>query len=184
MTFKNGKYIYKEFECQITILFPTFSLRAKYGTDVVRNALHTCDSTESAARELAFFFPDFNVPKVAEKRTKKRLQRTLALIRPNALEKNRDSIMQKIQEAGFLIAMEKEVTLSREQAEEFYSDHKGQDYFESLVNTMTRCVSLSSHIFDILLLAVKCLNLSYTLTYLSFYLFWELSISCKMAIAP
>ena len=36
-------------------------------------------------RELAFFYPDFVAPTVIQKRKKKRLQRTLALIRPDAL---------------------------------------------------------------------------------------------------
>lgn len=36
-------------------------------------------------RELAFFFPDFVAPTVLNKRKKRRLQRTLALIRPDAL---------------------------------------------------------------------------------------------------
>ena len=115
-----------------------FSLRAKYGTDSIQNALHSCDSAESSARELAFFFPNFNVPIVSESRKKKRLQRTLALIRPNALSNGREAILKHIEESGFLIAMQKEVQLTREQAEEFYIDHKDKDYFENLISTMTR----------------------------------------------
>ena len=119
------------------ILIALYSLRAKYGTDTIQNALHSCDTNESAARELAFFFPDFNVPKVTVKQKKKRLQRTLALIRPNALAKRRDSILKAIEEAGFLIAMQKEVQLTREQAVEFYEQHKEEDYFENLITNMT-----------------------------------------------
>ena len=40
-------------------------------------------------RELAFFYPDFVAPTVIQKRKKKRLQRTLALIRPDALHTHR-----------------------------------------------------------------------------------------------
>jgi len=112
------------------------SLRAKYGTDSIQNALHSCDTSESAARELAFFYPDFNKPVVHVKQQKKRLQRTLALIRPNALRKRRDSIIKTIEDSGFLIAMQKEVQLTREQAEEFYSEHQGADYYESLISNM------------------------------------------------
>ena len=68
---------------------------------------------------------------------KKRLQRTLALIRPNALKKRRDSILKTIEDSGFLIAMQKEVHLERAQVEELYAEHKDQDYFESLVTNMT-----------------------------------------------
>ncbi|EDO42234.1 predicted protein, partial [Nematostella vectensis] len=113
------------------------SLRAMYGTDTVMNAVHGCDSNESAARELAFFFPDFAAPTVANKRKKRQLQRTLALIRPDALRSRRESIMSKIQEAGFEIAMSKEMHLTREQAEEFYSEHKDQEFFDTLVTNMS-----------------------------------------------
>jgi len=43
----------------------------------------------------------------------------------------------KIQEEGFRIAMQKELQLSREQAESFYSEHRGQPYFDDLINCMT-----------------------------------------------
>ena len=114
-----------------------FSLRAKYGTDSIQNAVHSCDTSESAARELAFFFPNFNRPRV-QTRKNQRLQRTLALIRPNALRKRKNSILKSIEESGFLIAMQKEVQLTREQAQHFYEEHKNEPYFESLITNMTR----------------------------------------------
>ena len=120
------------------LLYALFSsLRAKYGKDSIQNAVHSCDSNESAARELAFFFPDFNTPVVERLQKKKRLQRTLALIRPNALRKRRDSILKTIEDSGFLIAMQKEVQLEREQVENLYAEHKDKDYFENLVTNMT-----------------------------------------------
>ena len=42
-----------------------FSLRAIYGTDDQRNALHGSDSFSSAQREIRFFFPDSIVEPVA-----------------------------------------------------------------------------------------------------------------------
>ena len=51
-----------------------------------------------------------------------------------------DSIIAKIEQAGFTIAMSKEMMLSREQAETFYEEHKGSDFFETLVTNMTRFV--------------------------------------------
>lgn len=36
--------------------------------------------------------------------------------------------------------MSKEMTLSREQAEEFYVEHKDAEFFETLVTNMTRFV--------------------------------------------
>ena len=38
--------------------------------------------------------------------------------------------------------MSKEITLSREQAEAFYAEHKDTDFFETLVTNMTRFVAL------------------------------------------
>uniref|UniRef100_H2ZDH8 Nucleoside diphosphate kinase-like domain-containing protein n=1 Tax=Ciona savignyi TaxID=51511 RepID=H2ZDH8_CIOSA len=128
------------------------SLRAIYGTDATSNALHGSSSSEEAMRELGFFFPDFKPPtyrsaKSAASRAsgrrsktpsqKPRLQRTLAIIRPDALKAHKDAILQKIDESGFKIAMQKEMTLTREQAESFYSEHKDKDYFEPLVKQMT-----------------------------------------------
>ena len=49
-----------------------------------------------------------------------------------------DSIVGKIKEAGFEIALQKELTLSKEQAAEFYKEHEGKDYFESLCAHMSR----------------------------------------------
>ena len=49
-----------------------------------------------------------------------------------------DSIVSKIKEAGFEIALQKELTLSHEQAAEFYKEHEGKDYFESLCAHMSR----------------------------------------------
>lgn len=46
--------------------------------------------------------------------------------------------MAKIKEAGFQVAMQKEMQLTKEQAEEFYSEHKDQPYFDELTNRMSR----------------------------------------------
>ena len=54
-----------------------------------------------------------------------------------------DSILKKIEESGFTIAMSKEITLSKEQAEEFYAEHKGTEFFETLVTNMTRFVLIT-----------------------------------------
>ncbi|CAI7994440.1 Thioredoxin domain-containing protein 3 homolog [Geodia barretti] len=111
------------------------SLRAKFGTSARENAVHGSDSHETAARELAFFFPRLKIPWVPG--TAPPIQRTLALIRPDCLAKHRDEMLEKVQEAGFEIAMQKELTLTREQAAEFYKEHEGKEYFESLCNTMS-----------------------------------------------
>ncbi|XP_070186057.1 thioredoxin domain-containing protein 6-like isoform X19 [Littorina saxatilis] len=111
------------------------SLRARFGDAGLMNALHGSDSKETAARELAFFFPHMDAPKLHTK--KKDVQRTLALIRPDAFASQKDEILQKIKDAGFEIALSKVVSLSREQAENFYKEHEGQPYFEDLVTRMS-----------------------------------------------
>ncbi|ESO85411.1 hypothetical protein LOTGIDRAFT_107502 [Lottia gigantea] len=107
------------------------SLRAKYGSGKYMNALHGSSSPETAAREMAFFFPKLAVTK------KKGVERTLALIRPDAFRTKRDEILEKIRESGFKVALQKQMTLSREQAAEFYKEHEGQPYFEDLVTRMS-----------------------------------------------
>ena len=54
------------------------------------NAVHGSDSHDTAARELAFFFPDFSAPK---KEGPAKLQRTLALIRPDAYKESKGKIL-------------------------------------------------------------------------------------------
>ncbi|XP_060586781.1 thioredoxin domain-containing protein 6-like isoform X15 [Ruditapes philippinarum] len=110
------------------------SLRAKFGQEKYMNAVHGSDSSDTAARELAFFFPDFVAPKVEGK---PKLQRTLALVRPDAYKNNKDQILAKIRESGFKVAMSKEIHLTKEQAEEFYKEHQGQEYFEELTTRMS-----------------------------------------------
>ncbi|XP_041374379.1 thioredoxin domain-containing protein 3 homolog isoform X2 [Gigantopelta aegis] len=112
------------------------SLRAKYGANSYMNALHGSDSPERAARELAFFFPNLALPTVSADRSH-RPQRTLALIRPDAFRKHKDEIMDKIKEAGFRVALQKEMTLTKEQAEEFYKEHRDKPYFEELTTRMS-----------------------------------------------
>ena len=38
------------------------TIRAEFGTDKQRNAVHASDSPASAAREVAFFFPAVEIP--------------------------------------------------------------------------------------------------------------------------
>ena len=65
------------------------SLRAKFGSEKYMNAVHGSDSQDTAARELAFFFPDFVAPTVEGK---PKLQRTLALIRPDAYKNSKGKV--------------------------------------------------------------------------------------------
>lgn len=91
-------------------------------------------------RELAFFLPKFVVPWVPG--TEPPIQRTLAIIRPGALQGHKEEIVEKISQAGFQIAFQKELQLTKEQAEEFYKEHEGKDYYDSLTSHMARYIIL------------------------------------------
>ena len=43
----------------------------------------------------------------------------------------------RIHEEGFRISMQKELQMNREQAEEFYNEHRGQPYYNELIERMT-----------------------------------------------
>lgn len=55
-----------------------------------------------------------------------------------------DAIIQKIHESGFRIAARKETTITHDIAESFYDSVKDKDYYDSLVDYMTRWI-LCSH---------------------------------------
>ncbi|XP_071592118.1 thioredoxin domain-containing protein 3 isoform X1 [Heliangelus exortis] len=105
------------------------------GTGETEGILNVCDvqdSLEDASRQLAFFFPNFDM-----NRPDSRTEKTLALIRPTLLKERRDSIIQTIREDGFQIAMQKEIILTEEEAREFYKEHENEDYFPALLEQMT-----------------------------------------------
>ncbi|XP_063063100.1 thioredoxin domain-containing protein 6-like [Engraulis encrasicolus] len=112
--------------------------RSKDGQEVI---LEVCsDSREVASRQLGFFFPSFkffDFSKGIMGKTQPGLPRTFALIRPGLVKETREEILQAIHDAGFQIAMQKEMTLTEEQAREFYKQHEGQDYFDSFISHMT-----------------------------------------------
>lgn len=60
------------------------------------------------------------------------------MIKPNAVKAGAtDAIIDAAKAAGFVVKMQEHATLSREQAETFYGEHKGKGFFGKLVNFMT-----------------------------------------------
>ncbi|XP_041923870.1 thioredoxin domain-containing protein 6-like [Alosa sapidissima] len=109
--------------------------RSKDGQEVI---LEVCgDSSELASRQLGFFFPSFDFATGTMRKNDSRIQRTFALLRPSLVKEKKNEILQAVHDAGFQVAIQKEITLSEEQAREFYKEHEGKDYFQSFIKHMT-----------------------------------------------
>ncbi|NWX31564.1 TXND3 protein, partial [Notiomystis cincta] len=119
----------QQLKCCITSCF--IRLPGPAETETLVNICDVQDSVEDASRQLAFFFPNFNA------NNGQQVEKTLAIIRPSLLKERRDSIIKRIKDDGFQIAMQKEVILSEEQVRTFYSEHVDQDYFPVLLEQMT-----------------------------------------------
>jgi len=66
------------------------------------------------------------------------LERTLSIIKPDAVGKHLiGPILQRFENAHFTIVAAKMMQLTREQAEGFYAEHKGREFYEPLVEFMT-----------------------------------------------
>lgn len=68
----------------------------------------------------------------------KTLQRTLAIIKPDAVKKNAEGeIINMVLNAGFRICGMKMLSITQEQAEGFYAVHANKPFFKSLTNFMS-----------------------------------------------
>ncbi len=66
------------------------------------------------------------------------MERTLSIIKPDATTRNiTGKVNAMIEDAGLKIVAQKRILLSKEQAEEFYGEHKGKVFFPNLVEIMT-----------------------------------------------
>jgi nucleoside-diphosphate kinase len=66
------------------------------------------------------------------------IQRTLAIIKPDAVERKLTGpIVQRIEDAGFGIRAMRRVHLSRHEAEGFYAVHRERPFFASLTTFMS-----------------------------------------------
>jgi nucleoside-diphosphate kinase len=65
-------------------------------------------------------------------------QRTLAIIKPDAVERRlAGKILQRIEDAGFSVRAMRRLHLSKQQAEGFYDVHRARPFFQSLTEFMS-----------------------------------------------
>lgn len=66
------------------------------------------------------------------------MEQTLAIIKPDAVKKNViGDVLNRIENDGLEIKTLKMIQLRDTQAEEFYAEHKGTDFFAGLIEFMT-----------------------------------------------
>lgn len=96
------------------------SLRAIFGTDGTKNAVHGSDSDQSSARERGFFFGgDMKTTAVLN-------NCTLCIIKPHIVREGAlGQVIDMILQAGFEISACEMFYLNRKTIEEFYSVYKG-----------------------------------------------------------
>ncbi len=66
------------------------------------------------------------------------MQKTLSIIKPDAVVRNiTGKINAMIEDAGLRIVAQKRIRLTKEQAQEFYIEHKDKAFYDGLVEYMT-----------------------------------------------
>lgn len=113
------------------------SLRALYGTDGSRNAVHGSDSPTSAVRELELFFGLPSNPAVLS-------NCTCCVLKPHALNKL-GQVVDMVLEEGFEISAMQMFNLDKPTAEEFLEVYKGVvPEFSQMVDELTSgpCVAM------------------------------------------
>jgi nucleoside diphosphate kinase len=143
------------------------SIRALFGINDIRNAVHASANADRALHEVNLFFPhvierrnSINIIADAKPGTAANpypkshqasiaeihsmLERTLALIKPDAYGSGKkEAILDKIREDGFTIVKEQELQLTLPQAQDFYREHQSKPFYEELVNWMSGYFNLT-----------------------------------------
>jgi nucleoside-diphosphate kinase len=66
------------------------------------------------------------------------MEKTLSIIKPDAVRKNQVGlIIERLERAGLRVVGMKMVTLSHQEAADFYAVHRGRSFYDGLVNFMS-----------------------------------------------
>ncbi|WP_456419978.1 nucleoside-diphosphate kinase [Methanocaldococcus infernus] len=83
------------------------------------------------------------------------MERTLVIIKPDAVRRKLiGKIIERIENKNLDIVKMKMVKLTKEEAEEFYKEHKGKEFYNSLVEFMT-----SGRIVVMVIEGENCINI-------------------------
>ncbi|XP_054351652.1 thioredoxin domain-containing protein 3 isoform X5 [Pongo pygmaeus] len=99
-----------------------------------------CDIEEDATNVAKFmdaFFPDF------KKMKSMKLEKTLALLRPNLFHERKDDVLHIIKDEDFKILEQRQVVLSEKEAQALCKEYENEDYFNKLIENMTSGPSLA-----------------------------------------
>ena len=84
------------------------------------------------------FLVCYTIPNIIQTGAIMPIERTLSIIKPDAVAKNViGEVITRFEKGGLRIAAAKFVHLSKEQAEQFYAIHKERPFFSALVNFMS-----------------------------------------------
>uniref|UniRef100_A0A7N9CXE6 Thioredoxin domain-containing protein 3 n=1 Tax=Macaca fascicularis TaxID=9541 RepID=A0A7N9CXE6_MACFA len=99
-----------------------------------------CDIEENATNVSKFmetFFPDFIKTKSMK------LEKTLALLRPNLFHERKDDVLRTIRDEDFKILEQRQLVLSEKEAQALCKEYENEDYFNKLIENMTSGPSLA-----------------------------------------
>ncbi|XP_059119345.1 thioredoxin domain-containing protein 3 isoform X1 [Peromyscus eremicus] len=92
-----------------------------------------CDVEDDASKVsqwIDILFPNFKTMK------SKNIQRTLALLRPDVYEESKDNVLNVIQNEGFTILLQRQMSLSEEEARTVCKNYENEEYFNKLIAFM------------------------------------------------
>ncbi|ESS36358.1 nucleoside diphosphate kinase [Toxoplasma gondii VEG] len=104
------------------------TLRARFGADATRNAVHGASCAADVEKAISLFFAEADFA----------LERTFALIKPDGMDATlRRSIFEEIEKKRFQIISRKEIVLDKQGFMQLYAKHRGESYFPELLEFMT-----------------------------------------------